>query len=132
MNPKALSDIQILIVEDEEPILSALTEKIQREGFAEPLKAHNGEEGLTLALRQHPDLLLVDILMPKMDGITMVKELRKDEWGKSVKVAILTNFDTTDEMLKDVALIEPSFYLLKSNWDIDNVVIKIKEVLELI
>lgn len=132
MNQKVVPDIRILIVEDEEPILSALAEKIQQTGFAEPLKARNGEEGLEIALKEHPDLLLVDILMPKMDGITMVKELRKDEWGKSAKVIILTNFDTTDAILKDVALIEPSFYLLKSNWNIDDVVVKIKEVLELI
>ena len=132
MNQKVLSDIRILIIEDEEPILSALTDKTRQTGFAEPLAARNGEEGLALALKEHPDLLLVDILMPKMDGITMVKKLREDAWGKSAKVVILTNFDTTDETLRDVAIIEPSFYLLKSNWGIDDVMVKIKEVLKLI
>jgi len=132
MNPKEISDIQILIAEDEDSMLSALADKIRRTGFAEPLMARNGEEGLALALREHPDLLLVDILMPKMDGIAMVKKIREDAWGKTVKVILLTNFDTTDEMLKDVALIEPSYYLLKSNWQIDDVMTKIKEVLELL
>lgn len=132
MNQKTISDIRILIAEDEDSMLSALVDKIRRAGFAEPLTARNGEEGLALALREHPDLLLVDILMPKMDGITMAKKIREDAWGKGVKVIILTNFDTTDEMLKDVALVEPSYYLLKSNWGIDDVMVKIKEVLELI
>ena len=69
--------------------------------------------------------------MPKMDGMTMIKQLRKDAWGKEVKIIILTNFDTTDEILKDVALVEPSHYFLKSNRGIDDIIINIKEVLEL-
>jgi len=69
--------------------------------------------------------------LPKMDGMTMIKQLRKDAWGKEVKIIILTNFDTTDEILKDVALVEPSHYFLKSNRGIDDIIINIKEVLEL-
>ena len=111
---------------------NAIADKVRREGFAEPLLAKNGEEGLALALQEHPDLLLVDILMPKMDGITMVKELRKDAWGETAKVIILTNFDTTDAMLKDIVLVQPSYYLLKSNWKIDDIIIKLKEVLKAI
>lgn len=132
MDQKELSNIRILIVEDEVSMLSAMADKIRQSGFAEPLTAHDGEEGLAHALREHPDLLLVDILMPKMDGITMVKKLREDAWGKTAKIIILTNFDTTDEMMKDVALIEPSYYLLKSNWEMEDIVTKIKEVLKLL
>ncbi|OGM92975.1 hypothetical protein A2333_02580 [Candidatus Wolfebacteria bacterium RIFOXYB2_FULL_49_7] len=131
MDKKKRSDIRILIVEDEDSMLSALADKIRQAGFAESLIARNGEEGLSLALSEHPDLLLVDILMPKMDGMTMIKQLRKDAWGKEVKIIILTNFDTTDEILKDVALVEPSHYFLKSNRGIDDIIINIKEVLEL-
>ncbi|HBI25403.1 MAG: Two component transcriptional regulator, winged helix family [Candidatus Wolfebacteria bacterium GW2011_GWC2_39_22] len=124
--------IKILIAEDEDAMRNAIADKVRREGFAEPLLAKNGEEGLALALQEHPDLLLVDILMPKMDGITMVKELRKDAWGETAKVIILTNFDTTDAMLKDIVLVQPSYYLLKSNWKIDDIIIKLKEVLKAI
>lgn len=132
MNQKVLSDIRILITEDEEAMLSALADKIRGAGFAEPIVAHDGEKGLALALREHPDLLLVDILMPKMDGITMIKKIREDAlWGKTAKIIILTNFDTTDEMLKEVTRIEPAYYILKSNWEIDDIIIKIKEILEL-
>lgn len=132
MEKQELDNIKILIAEDEEAMCNALVDKAKREGFPEPLIARNGEEGLALALQEHPDLLLVDILMPRMDGITMIKKLREDAWGKTAKVIILTNFDTTDEMLKDIAMVEPSYYLLKSNWRIDDVLIKIKEVLTLI
>ena len=122
---------KVLIVEDEESMLDALADKFAREGFAKPLTARNGEDGLVIALKEHPDLLLVDILMPKMDGLTMLKKLREDEWGKTVKAIILTNLDTTDEMLGFVTLTEPSYYLLKSNWRIDDVIQKSKEVLGL-
>jgi len=132
MNQKRFADIRILVAEDEESMLSALADKIRHAGFAEALTARNGEDGLKIALQEHPDLLLVDILMPKMDGITMIKKIREDMWGKTVKIILLTNFDTTDEILKNMALIEPSYYLLKSNWGIDDVITKIKEVLELL
>lgn len=129
---QSVQNKRILIVEDEESMLGALVDKFKRERFPEPLTARNGEEGLAISLREHPDLLLVDILMPKMDGLTMLKKLREDDWGKTAKVIILTNFDTTDDMLKDVTLAKPSYYLLKSNWRIEDVIMKTKEVLGLL
>lgn len=132
MEQQSLQTKKILIVEDEEAMLNALADSLKREGVTELFTARNGEDGLALALKEHPDLLLVDILMPKMDGLTMLKELRKDEWGENAKAIILTNFDTTDQMLKDVAMAEPSYYLLKSNWRIEDVILKAKEVLELL
>ncbi len=122
----------LLIVEDEESMLDVLVEKFSRDGFPKPYAARNGEEGLAIALKEHPDLILLDILMPKMDGITMLKKLREDEWGKTAKVIILTNYDTTDDMLKQIAATEPAYYLLKSNWRIEDVITKSKEVLGLI
>jgi DNA-binding response OmpR family regulator len=122
---------KILIIDDEEAMRNALIDKFERAGFAEVFTANNGEEGLASALKEHPDVILLDILMPKKDGITMLKELRMDEWGKAAKVIILTNFDTTEEMLKEVTLTEPSYYLLKSNWRIDDVIAKTKEMLGL-
>lgn len=120
---------KILIVDDERPILDALIEKFEREDFAKLFSAGDGEAGLAIALKEHPDLIILDILMPKMDGISMLKRLREDDWGRSAKVIILTNFDTTDEMLKEVTSTEPSYYLLKSNWQIEDVIGKTKEVL---
>lgn len=70
----------ILIVEDDVPELNALRDKFTHEGFS-ILEAKNGEEGLATALREHPDLILLDIIMPVMDGMTMLVNLRKDPWG---------------------------------------------------
>lgn len=92
----------ILIVEDEPSYQHTLAEKLGAEGF-DILIAKNGEEGLVVALEKHPDLILLDLQMPRMGGIEMAKKLREDEWGKSVKVMVITNFsdmDKTEQILK--------------------------------
>lgn len=114
---------KILIVEDDAALLNALRDQFTREGF-EVVVAKNGEEGLEVALREHPDLILLDIVMPVMDGMTMFANLRKDAWGKNAKVTILTN-------LSDVAVAHGSYdYLVKSDWKIEDVVNRVRERLE--
>ena len=118
----------ILVVEDEISLLNALCDKLTRENFA-VLEAKNGEEGLEVALREHPDLILLDIIMPVMDGITMLKKLREDAWGKNAKVIILTNLSDNEKMAE--ALEQKSHeYLVKSDWKIEDVVAKVRERLE--
>jgi two-component system response regulator MprA len=110
----------ILIVEDEVSLRNALRDKFVREGF-HVLEARDGVEGLEVALREHPDLILFDIVMPKMDGMTMLGKIRADAWGKSVKVIVLTN-------LSDVGIAYDSYdYLVKSDWKIEDVVATVRE-----
>jgi DNA-binding response OmpR family regulator len=82
---------KVLIIEDEAPLRVALVEKFSQE-CSNVLQAHNGQEGLEVALKEHPDLILLDLMMPKMDGFQMIRQLKLDDWGKSAKVLILTNF----------------------------------------
>ena len=110
---------KILIVDDEPMLLSALVDKFTREGF-DVITAENGEEGLRSALRDHPDMILLDIIMPVMDGITMLFELRKDDWGKNVKVILLTNL--SDPGIPVSLNQNISEYLVKSDWKIADVV----------
>mgnify|MGYP001559852829 CR=1 FL=1 len=121
----------ILIVEDELSLRNALCDKLTHEGFA-VLEAKNGKEGLEVALREHPDLILLDLVMPKMDGMTMMKKLRgENEWSKTVPVIILTNLaGDNDQLLQDINETEPSYYIVKSNWKIEDVVAKIQERLD--
>ncbi|QQR82354.1 response regulator [Candidatus Campbellbacteria bacterium] len=120
---------RILIIEDEMPLRGALREFLIREGFA-VLEAENGEKGLEIATREHPDLILLDIVMPHMDGMTMLSFLRKDAWGKTVPVIILTNLSTTDEKRNsDITELLPSFYLIKSDWKLEDLLEKIQECL---
>jgi len=118
---------KILIVEDESPVRKALVEKFQNEGF-ETAIAFNGEEGLEQADRLHPDLILLDLIMPKMDGMTMLKKLRASgEWGKQVPVIILTNLSSDDDgRISDVAELLPTYYLVKTDWRLNDVVEKVK------
>src|SRR5947209_4797293 len=119
----------ILIVEDERSLLKALHDKLLLEGFT-VLEAPDGEAGLAVALSTHPHLILLDIIMPKMDGLTMLKELREDDWGKTVPVIMLTN-------LSDAAKIEESQksnvfdYLVKTDWSLEYVVDKVRQKLNM-
>lgn len=117
----------IEIVEEDAPLRNVLKDKLIREGF-DVLEAKNGKQGLDVALRNHPDLILLDILMPVMNGITMLKKLRKDAWGKNVKVIMLTNL-SENEKVADAMMQGSHDYFVKSDWKIDDIVAKIKEKL---
>jgi DNA-binding response OmpR family regulator len=124
---------KILVIEevdDETSLRNALRDKFTHEGFS-VLEAKDGEEGLALGISMHPDLILLDILMPKMDGLTVMEKLRQSgEWGKAVPIVILTNLSGDDERInKAVAANEPAYYLVKSNYSMNDLVEKIKECL---
>lgn len=82
----------VLIVDDEAPLRQVTTEALQQAGYT-VITATNGKEGLDLALAKHPDLVLSDNIMPLMNGIDMVNELRKDEWGTKVPIIIMTGIN---------------------------------------
>jgi len=119
----------ILVVEDDRSLLNVLVERFTGEGFS-VLRGLTGEEGLDLAIKNHPDLILLDIVMPKMDGITMLRKLRKDEWGKKALVILLTNLSADDKIMKAVTELEPAFYLIKTDWKMDDVIERVKKTLE--
>ncbi|HEU0085631.1 MAG TPA: response regulator [Candidatus Paceibacterota bacterium] len=120
---------KILIVEDERALLRALVEKLSRENLL-VFQAGNGEEGLEMALKEHPDIILLDIVMPKMDGITMLKKLREDGWGKTAKIILLTNLSSNEKTAEALAL-GTNEYLIKTDWEIADVVAKVREHLEI-
>ncbi|MBZ9578556.1 response regulator [Patescibacteria group bacterium] len=125
MREQSVKNKTILVVEDDVSTLRALVDTFTSEGF-HVLKAKNGEEGLKLALKEHPDLILLDIIMPKMDGMTMLKKLRKDEWGKNVRVVILTNLSAAE---KTAEALESRVYdyFIKTNWTLEKLVKRVKE-----
>ena len=118
----------ILVVEDEVAMLKAVANALSESGF-EVLEAQDGEQGLALAMEKHPDLILLDLLMPKMDGLTMLKQLRKDEWGKRVKVMLLTQMSESDRIAE--ALSYDAFqYLHKPDWNLNDVVEHVRQALK--
>jgi DNA-binding response OmpR family regulator len=118
----------ILVVEDDLSMLNVIVEKLTREGYR-ILQAKDGEEGYLTAMSDHPDLILLDILMPKMDGLAMMKKLRaENSWGKNVPIIVLTNLNPDDEKINaGIAEDEPAYYLVKSNMSMDDVAEKVKE-----
>lgn len=86
---------KVLIVEDEVPLRKALAEEFTDAGYT-VFEAADGLEGLDVALREHPHVILLDQLMPKMNGVAMLVQLRSDQWGSTVPVIMATNMSTTD------------------------------------
>ena len=118
---------RILIVEDEVTLLEVLTDKFTAEGFS-VLQARDGQDGLKVALEDKPDVILLDIIMPVMDGMTMLRELRKKEEGKKVPVIILTNLGAAEDA--EHALKEGAYdFLIKAEFKIEDVVKKVEETL---
>lgn len=81
---------KIAIIEDDQAISQMYRFKFEAEGFTVET-AENGQLGLELAESMRPDIILLDLMMPEMSGDEMLAELRKTDWGKKVKVIILTN-----------------------------------------
>lgn len=119
------SNKTILIVEDDIALRKVLGDKLIEEGFI-PLEAGDGEEGLAIALEKHPALILLDIYMPKMDGITMLSKLRSaDSWGKHVAVMVLTN-SSDAQTIEKISSFEGTDFLVKNEWSLDAIIDRIQ------
>ena len=120
---------KVLVIEDEAPMSRLLGEALEEAGFV-VLQADDGQTGLETALREHPDLILLDVILPELDGMTVMKRLRDDEWGKTARVILLTNLSANDQIMKGIVRDEPSFYLVKTNWTVQDVIDRVKQALD--
>ena len=118
---------KILLMEDDTTLAEVLMEKLKQTGF-NAIHAEDGEKGLEIALKEHPDLILLDIIMPKMDGIEVLKELRTDEWGKDASIIILSNIGD-EERVAEALENGVSEFLTKSSWNLDGVIERINSKL---
>lgn len=119
---------KILIVEDDAALREALTIALEGEGF-KALKAKDGEEGLKRARDDAPDLILLDIVMPKMDGLTVMQKLQEKQETKGIPIIFLTNLSDVDTISKVVK--QGMFdYLVKADWDIEDLVGLVKKKLK--
>lgn len=116
---------KILIVEDDKSVRVVLGNELKRLGYA-IFEAENGEAAVALALIEHPDLILLDVVLPKMHGIEMLRKLQEDMWGKTVPVVLLTNFADDPEVVQAVK--EGRCEILsKSDTKLDDIINKVHE-----
>lgn len=118
---------KILIIDDEQDLREAIATTLSYEGF-EIISAGDGEEGLKLALSEKPDLIFLDIIMPKLDGLSMLKKLREDEWGKDVKVVVMTVLDDMGKMAEAVQE-GATEYIVKTTITLSSLAAKAREYL---
>lgn len=118
---------KILVVEDEEDIREAMAEAVTSAGY-EVKTAENGQLGLDIAMEWKPDLILLDLVMPLIDGHEVLRVLREDEWGETVKVIVLTAMDRPFNVaMANVSNVE--HYIIKGESTLDEILEKINQVL---
>ena len=110
---------KILIVEDEQSISDALNIKLKSVGY-DTIQSFDGKDGLKKAIQEKPDLILLDIIMPVMDGMTMLEKLREDAWGKDAAVIILTNLSDAKKV-EEAASKNVYDFLVKADWKLVDV-----------
>ncbi len=118
---------KILIIEDETTLQNALKEFLISENF-EVASATDGEKGLELAKTENPNLVLLDIVLPKKDGYEVLAGIKSDEKTKHVPVILFTNLESPENVEKALEA-GASTYLVKSDYKLEDIVKKIKETL---
>lgn len=116
-----------MLVEDEENISLIYSKGLMNNGFS-VLTAKDGQEGLDTTFKEKPDLILLDILMPKIDGLTMAKNLKKA--NVNIPIIFLTNVENLDYIDKALEL-GISDYIIKADLGINSIVERIKQKLNL-
>lgn len=105
--------IKIAIIEDDAAIAQMYRMKFEAEGF-EVETAENGKLGLELAQNMHPDMILLDLMMPEMNGDEMLAKMRATDWGKDIKVIILTNMGE-QEAPETLKTLDVSAFIVKAD-----------------
>jgi CheY-like chemotaxis protein len=119
---------KILFIEDEQLLQDTVGKVLQRNGY-EVVKAMNGQDGLEKALQVNPDLILLDLILPKMYGLEVLENLKRKQEIKDIPVIILSNLEGMGEIDKAVAL-GAAAYLVKTQYSLSELVEKIKTIIE--
>ena len=118
---------KVLVVEDEEILLTALKEELLSGGY-EVEGAGDGEDGLEKVKSFQPQLILLDLVMPKMDGMEMLQRLKADSSMRDIPVVILTNLSDYERISQALSL-GAMDYLVKANYKLEDLLDKVKTVM---
>ncbi|KKQ60326.1 MAG: Two component transcriptional regulator, winged helix family [Parcubacteria group bacterium GW2011_GWE2_38_18] len=120
--------VKILIIEDDSFLLSMYATKFELENF-EVITAEDGEKGLKVAAKEMPQIILLDILLPKMNGFEVLKTLKETPETKEIKVILLTNLSQRGEVEQGLTMGAVD-YLIKAHFMPSEVVEKVKKILK--
>lgn len=118
----------IVFIEDERTLQKMLSEALKEAGYS-VAAASDGEAGLALVRAHKPDLVLLDLILPKKDGFSVLSDLKSDAATKDIPVMVLTNLESADDVEKVIAL-GAMTYLVKANYDLPDIVEKIHAALK--
>lgn len=118
---------KLLIVEDEAALQDALQKAFAAEGY-EVSQAFDGEEGVKMAKEKKPDMILLDLILPKKHGFEVLQEIKATDGLKDVPVLVLTNLEESTEVMKAIEL-GARGYLIKANYALKEVLAKVKDIL---
>jgi len=118
---------KILVIEDEAALQKTLGDVLAAEGY-EMFSALDGEAGVRLAKEKTPDLVLLNLVLPKMTGFEVLEQLRGEEDTKEMPVIVLTNLENLQDIQRATDL-GATTYLVKSNYELREVVEKVKTAL---
>ena len=118
---------KILFIEDEEALQRAMGDALTSKGYT-LIKTLDGEIGLAAALKEQPDLILLDLILPKKNGFEVLGELKKDPATKNIPVIVLTNLEGSNDVEQALSL-GATTYLVKANYNLEDVLGKIERVL---
>ncbi|MDP3970371.1 MAG: response regulator [bacterium] len=119
---------KILLVEDDEMLHNMYTQKFKKHGY-EVLSAYNGADGVKMAISENPDLILLDVIMPKMDGFVALKKIRKTPALEKTPIILLTNLGQEEDVRKGNEL-GADDYFIKANHTPQEIVDKVKTFLK--
>ena len=117
----------ILFIEDESALQATLGEILRQEKY-DVLSAMDGETGLNMAKTKNPDLILLDLILPKMNGFEVLKKLKSDPETEAIPVIVLTNMEnieTVEQAIEEGA----TTYLLKAQYSPTEILAKVKSIL---
>jgi DNA-binding response OmpR family regulator len=118
----------ILFIEDEQALQKTAGDTLREAGF-EVLSALDGEIGLRLAKDKNPDLIILDLILPKANGFEVLKALKETQETLHIPVIVLTNLEALEDIQKALSL-GATTYLVKVNYTLQELLAKVKSVLE--
>ena len=118
----------ILFIEDESALQKTFGDLLREEGY-EMISALDGEVGLRLAKEKKPDLILLDLILPRIHGFDVLKQLKEDQETKDIPIIVLTNLEGIGDVDKAIRL-GAKTYLVKAQYTLEEVMEKIKKALE--